>query len=619
MIRHTISEIFLERVRTTPYSQGFQFKSNDKQIGGVAQWKTITFEEFYHDCRLVSFGLMSLGVQPADRVAILVSTRYEWALWDMATLGALAVIVPIYPSVSVDTVFSILYHSESKILLVEDSEQLEKILKYQGQSPDIFRFLEKILVLETSAMMLASKYPDKISSLLTLQALRELGKREAMKNPNRFDENLIAAKKGDVTSICYTPGTTGRPKGVVMTHDNWVSVLEDYEGLLGKNNNLEKDKILSFLPCSHIFGKIEFLATFAFGWKQVFAETRDQVFQNCSEVQPTLFFCSSEWIENIYKRIQNSLNQLSPIQKKLFNWAYQLGVSYHHSSGSQKLSSIVLKVQYQVALKGIFKNFSKELGGKIRYLIFMGSSLSPDVIQFFQILGIDVLEGYGLTETSGLISLNLPWNKKLGSVGKSLPEVVIKIAEDGEILVKSRKLFQAYYKMETEFQKVFKDGWFYTGDLGEIDSEGFIDIKGRKSDLILTSRGGLIHPQKIESFLRTQIFIHEGVVQEVDCLYLVVLLFLERTQILQYANEYQILFSEYRELIKNPKILALLQKKMDEVNQKLSKFESIKKFMVLPNDLSVEGGELTPTFKIRRQFVQKKFAREIETLSQADS
>ncbi len=614
ILRKTITETFLARAQSTPAVVGYQFKPTYEDMGEKGKWREFSFKEFYQECRLVSFGLMGLGTQPGDKIVILSNTRIEWSLSDMAIMGAKGVTVPVYASNTAEDVVFIIQHSEAKIVILEDGKQLQKLLDKQIESPGCLPLLQKVVVFEPAAMRLAAHYLEGTKNVLTFQALKELGRREEAKEPNRFDQNLSSAQPEDLMTICYTSGTTGVPKGVMITHDNIMSVLEDCVSLLGPLLKPEEEVILSFLPFSHVIGKVESLAVQTFGWRQAFAESLDQLMENIAEVQPTVLFSVPRIFEKVYNRILESIDAGSPINKVLFETALGVGRKYYEAVWAKQRPSWKDALEYQIAKQIIFRKVAQKFGGRLRFSLCGGAPLPQEIGEFFHILGICILEGYGLTETSAPVTLNTPQDVRFGVVGRPLPEVTIKIADDGEILVKSRKIFKAYFKMEEETAHVLQGGWFHTGDIGLIDADGFLHITDRKKDLIITSGGKNIAPQKIENIAKTQKLMSQFVVHGDRRHYLTALVTLNRDQMIRYAHENRILFSEYSELIKNPKILALTQKAIDEINRQLASYETIKKFVILPEEFTVEGGELTPSLKVRRSFLNKRYKSELDSM-----
>lgn len=606
IVRKTITETFLERVQTTPTAEAFQFKPTYSELGAVGVWKTVHFQGFYEDVREVSFGLLGVGVQAQDRIALISNTRYEWAVADMAILGSLGVTVPVYASnTAVDCVY-ILNHAEAKVVFVEDQKQLAKILDHRSE----LKFLEKIVVFEPSAMRIAGGASD----VLTLQALREIGKREAGRDPQRFDQNLKATQPTDLLTICYTSGTTGVPKGAMITHDNLMSVIEDSVKVMSRHIESEGEVVLSFLPVSHVMGKIEAMIHYSVGWKTCFAESLDRLMVNMSEVQPTLFFAVPRTFEKARDRILVDVTEGLSIKKKAFDAAFEVGSEYFERISRHRSPTLLDRAEYLVVKKAVFEPILKKFGGRLKFAICGGAPLPVEVAEFFQILGLPILEGYGLTETCAPVTLNTMENTKLGTVGRPLPEVSIKFADDGEILIHSRKVFCGYYKDSEETERALQGGWLHTGDVGQMDEQGFLQITDRKKDLIITSGGKNIAPQKIEKLAQTHKIFSHFVVHGDRKSYLTALVTLDREQILKFATENQILFSGFPELAKHAKVVALVQRCIDEINSHLAHYETIRKFVILPRDFSVESGELTATLKVKRPVIQRKYQTELESL-----
>ncbi len=606
ILRRTVTETYLERVRTTPARVGFRFKPTYPAAGPVGRWKEVTYREFDEECRRISFGLMGLGVKPKDRVAILANTRIEWAMSDMAILAAGAITVPIYGSSTPADCVYILNHCEVKAVIVENAKQLTKLLEQRAE----LKFLEQIIVIEPVPANLATANPD----VLDFEGLKAIGSKEDALDPSRYEKNLLAAQPDDLITICYTSGTTGLPKGVMLTHANMVSVLEDAVKELHSYVLPEQEVFVAFLPFSHVIGKLESIAAYTFGYQECYAESFDKLIQAMADSRPTILFAVPRVFEKAYTRV-NALLESGPAAKKmLFHWAMAVGRAYYKEIWAGKKPSFLQASQYNLASRLVFSKVAQRFGGRLRFSICGGAPLPKEIGEFFQIIGIKIIEGYGLTETCAPCTMNPPEDLRFGTVGKPLPEVQMKIAEDGEILIKSAKLFKGYFKMPEETAQLMHDGWFSTGDIGQIDRDGFVHIADRKKDLIITSGGKNIAPQKIENLAKSRKFISQFFVHGDRRNYLTALVTLDREQIETYAAEQQVLFSEYKELIRHPKILGLIQKAVDDVNSTLASYETVKKFRILPQDFSIESGEMTASLKLKRSVIHQHFRPELDSM-----
>ncbi|MGK5087693.1 AMP-binding protein, partial [Bdellovibrionota bacterium FG-2] len=397
IVRKTVTDTFLERVKVTPDRVAFTYKPKDPELASKKGWKEVTFREFYGECRQVSLGLMGLGIKPGDRVAILSTTRFEWSLSDMAILGASGVTVPIYPSITADDVHYIINHCEARIIFVEDQKQLQKLLAKHEAKPDAFPYLEKIITYETGREALENTDRPQFPEVLTLQALKELGRREDEREPARFDRNLATSRPDDLISICYTSGTTGVPKGAMLTHDNMISVLEDCIAVMKGHIKEEGEVVLSFLPFSHIIGKVESIAIHTFGWKQAFAESMEKLLSNFAEVRPTLIFSVPRVFEKAYAQVMAIVDSASPARRSFFHWAMGMGRAYYEKVWKKERQSPGMLAQYQIAKRLVFDQIAKRFGGRLRFAICGGAPLPAEIGQFFQISGVQILEGYGLT------------------------------------------------------------------------------------------------------------------------------------------------------------------------------------------------------------------------------
>ncbi len=606
ILESTITGTFQKRVQTTPDVLGFRTKLP------TGEWNQLSFKDFDFQMRIAAHGLLSLGIEEGAKVAIFSNTRIEWPQADMAILSVRGITVPIYASNTADDAAFILNHSESVALFVEDSKQLSKILEKRAE----LKFLKHIIVFEPGAMGQASG----LSEVISWQSLGELGRRHKSHEPNRIDELTKKTTSHETATICYTSGTTGIPKGVMLSHDNVMSVLEDCVKLLGTLIRPEKEVLVTFLPFSHIIGKLESIATYVFGWQECYAVNFDTLSHNLTEIKPTLIFAVPRVFEKAFNRVHTTTHSGPEWKADLFEKALRVGKKYVEENqkakagGEPRKLSLKTRIEYALFDKLVFSRIRDRFGGNLRHSICGGAPLPAEIGAFFQIAGINILEGYGLTETAAPVTVMTPSEIRFGTVGRPLPEVAIKIAEDGEILIKSRKVFQGYYKNQEETAAVMTDGWFHTGDIGHIDYEGFLKITDRKKDLIITSGGKNIAPQKIENLAKSFKFINQFVVHGDQRNYLTALVTLDKEQVVQYANEHQILFSDYAELTKHAKIVAKVQKIIDELNLKLASFETIKRFAILPTEFTVDSGEMTPSLKIKRKVVSDRHKTTLDAM-----
>ena len=593
----TICEAFVRRVKTSGSKVGHRHKVN-------GAWVDVTFDEHLETVRRISCGLMHWGVQKKDKLTILAQTSLHWAQFDMAILGCGAITVPIYPTNTPEDTKYIINHCEASVVFIDDFKNLQKVTAILKECPKI-----KLVVVDFEV---EAKESNGIP-IMNWQALYDLGLNHEKALSAKFDANLANTKPSDVFTICYTSGTTGLPKGVVLTHSCMSSVMEDVDKVMGPFLE-EKDVLLSFLPMSHIFGKWESMAPYYFGWTSSYAESIDKLVENLAEIRPTLWVAVPRIFEKVYSKIMTQVEHSSPVKRSLFYWAMDVGKKHLEATLNNKSPSILVSAQFELAKKLVFSKITSRFGGRIKFCVSGSAPLAKDIQEFMFIVGIPVYEGYGLTETCAPICVNVPNQNKLGTVGKIFPEVLVKIAEDGEILIKSEKNFKEYYKDAEATAEVLKDGWFYTGDIGNLDSDGYLRITDRKKDLIKTAGGKYIAPQKIENLAKSYSLLSQIVIYGDQKPYAVALITLNQEQVIQYAKTNQILFGEYSELIKKPEILKLVQEAIGKLNAQLAKYETIKKYHVLPHEFTIEAGELTPSLKVKRKYLTGVYKDVLEGL-----
>jgi long-chain acyl-CoA synthetase len=447
--------------------------------------------------------------------------------------------------------------------------------------------------------------------ILSWNALYDTGLNQEPSLGARVDAYHTETKPEDIFTICYTSGTTGMPKGVVLTHSAMASVMSDIAKILS-GITTEDEFTLTFLPMSHIFGKWESMTPYFLGWTVSFAESIDNLVANLSEVRPTVWLAVPRIFEKVYSKITTQVEDAPPARQKIFHWALDVGRQVLDAKTQGKRPGLPLMLQYKAARKIVFSKISERFGGRLRICVSGSAPLARNIQEFMHIVGVPVFEGYGLTETCAPVSVNTPIHNKFGSVGKLLPEVLARIAEDGEILIKSAKNFREYYHNPEATKDALRDGWFYTGDIGHIDSDGYLFITDRKKDLIKTAGGKYIAPQKIENMAKSYNVLSQLVVYGDQKPYAVALITLNQEYVIQFAQTQKILYGDYSELVKNPAIQKLVQENIEKLNSHLAKYETIKKFHVLPKEFTVEDGDLTPSLKVKRKQVCKKYEKLLE-------
>ncbi|RMG49014.1 MAG: long-chain fatty acid--CoA ligase [Acidobacteria bacterium] len=562
------------------------------------RWQEVSSAEFGERVRRASQGLVSLGVQPGDRVAILSENRLEWAIADMAVLGAAAVDVPIYPTLLPEQIAYILRDSGPRVAFCSTREQAEKLLSVRERVPS----LEHIVTFD----------PVDRAGLLPLPKLEQLGQVRIGEHPQDYDERAGRVVRDDLATIIYTSGTTGDPKGVMLTHDNLV------QNVLNIGHVVEigpSDSCLSFLPLSHVFERtVGYYFMVHRGVQINYAESIEAVPQNMLEVRPTVVVSVPRLYEKIYARVMSMAAAGSPAKRRIFAWAKEVGREVVARKLSGKPLGLGLRMQHKLADALVFAKLRARTGGRIRFFASGGAPLSKEIAEFFYSAGLTILEGYGLTETSPVISVNTPERLRFGSVGPPIPNVEVRIAEDGEILTRSRSVMKGYYNKPEATAEVLVDGWFHTGDIGRLDEDGFLYITDRKKDIIVTAGGKNIAPQPTENRLKLNKYIAEAALIGDRRKYVVALIVPDFEELEKLAAELGLETGDRRRLLDDPRIREAFQRAIDEVNVHLPRYEQIKKFALLDRPFSIESGELTPTLKVKRRVIEEKFRDVIDSL-----
>ncbi len=596
MTLQNLAQGFVQACQTHKKPDALRLKKN-----GV--WQDISSERLLERVRHFACALVEFGVQKGDRVALLCENRPEWAIADYAALCAAATTVPIYPTQHVDQVRYILENSETKVLIVSTQAQLKKVLSIR----DGLGSLKQIVVVDGES--------DAAHGVKSFAEVEEIGRQRFAKDPKTFDERIATVQPGDLITLIYTSGTTGTPKGVMLSHANLTHQCTMIPNIVRLDPT---DVVLSFLPLSHIFERMVDYVFLLRGLTIAYAESIDTVAANLPEVRPTIMAAVPRFYEKLYERIHEGVRQGSGLKKKIFAWAVATGKAVIARTLEKQPVGGWLSLKYAIAQKLVFSKLKEKTGGRMRYFLSGGAPLAREIAEFFHAAGLPIYEGYGLTETSPVISVNTPDACRLGTVGKIAPDIQVKIAADGEILCSGPNVMLGYYKLPQETSEVLKDGWFSTGDIGEIDADGFLKITDRKKDLIKTSGGKYVAPQPIENKLKLTPYITNAVIVGNGRKFISVLLVPNLVRVEAYAKENGIASATASDLLKNDRVKALFDAEMDKMNQGLASFESIKKYAMIEKDFTIEGGEITPTLKVKRKAVETKYKDLIDTMYSAD-
>lgn len=596
----TIGAMFFNRVDKYREHAALRFKKD-------GAWHDISWDEFGDKTEKLANGLLALGVKPGDRVAILSENRPEWAISDLGIISSQGIVVPIYHTNKAQQIEFVLQDSATKVLIVSQPSFLSEVLEIRQN----LEHLEQIILMDSGEPL------DIPKDIMNFQNLLELGANYQEKNAGAVEKLIDTANEDDVVSFVYTSGTTGNPKGVMLTHKNF---LENVKATYGIVELRPQEVALSFLPLSHVLERMagHYLVLYTAGII-AYAEGVNEVVQNLPEVKPQILVSVPRLYEKIYAGIFNAMNESSAFKKNLFLWSVEVGKEWFYTNLDKKKPSLSLKLKHAIADKLVLAKLRDLTGGQMRYFVSGGAALAKDINEFFHSVGLTILEGYGLTETAPVLTVNTPERLKLGSVGPVLAGVTIKIADDGEILAKGPNISPGYYNQPEATAEAFKDGWFYTGDIGTIDENGFLTITDRKKDIIVTSGGKNIAPQNIEGLLGTDAFISQAVVFGDKQNYLAALIIPDFQVLTGFAKEKGIEFKDNFELVQHPKVVETYNDRIKEIIKDMPSYEQIKKFALLAEEFSTDTGELTPSLKVKRKFVEEKYANTIMGLFGGES
>lgn len=584
----TVADMFLHRAEVTPDAVAYNFPR------GESDWQSLTWAQTYDRVRAMALGLRALGIESEQRCAVLSSTRIEWLLADYAILCAGGATTTVYPSNTAEECRYIITDSGARVVFAENEEQVDKLLEVRDGLPDVIQ----VVAFEDTA------HDDEwVCSLSDLEAR---GRAHDTENPALFDDVVASIQPEHLSTLIYTSGTTGRPKGVELTHDCWVYEGEalDSMSILGPD-----DHQYLWLPLSHSFGKVLQALQLSVGFATTVDGRIPKLVENLAVVRPTFMGAPPRIFEKVYNRIVASTQQAGGLKYGIFRWALGVGREVSTLKQQGRRPQALLALQYRLADRLVFSKLRERFGGRLRFFVSGSAPLSREMAEFFHAAGIVILEGYGLTESSAASFVNRLSSYKLGTVGPPLPGTEVRIApEDGEVLIKSRGVMRGYHNLPDVTAETLKDGWLHTGDIGNVDDDGYLRITDRKKDLIKTSGGKYIAPQSLEGRLKAlNPYIGQVLVHGDKRNYCSALIALDSEAIQQWAEDAGVNANDVESLSTHPDVHTMMKTAVDTLNAGLASYETIKKFSILPKEFTVEDGELTASMKLKRKHVEKKY------------
>lgn len=582
----SVAHMFFDRVAESGDKEAIRYPD------AAENWVSLTWSQVGDQVTRLAAGLVSLGVEPGQRVAIAASTRHEWVLADLSINAAAAATTTVYPSTGAEDTAYILSDSESRVVFAEDDEQVKKLIEQRASLPN----LTTAVTFEPSA--LGEDW------VISLDELEQRGAALLAEQPSTIDDRVSGITGDSIATLIYTSGTTGKPKGVRLSHDGWT-----FEAFAMKAGGILEPDDLEFrwLPMAHSFGKVLLSAQLAVGYASAIDGRVPNIVPNLAIIRPTFMGAAPRIFEKAYGGVNAMMEKDGGVKLKLFRWAEKVGLEHSRAVRNGQAVSPVLKAQFALADKVIFSKVRERFGGRIRFFISGSAALSMDINEWFHSAGMLILEGYGLTETSAGATVNRPDAFRLGSVGLPLPGSEVKIAADGEVLIKGPNVMRGYHNLPDATSEAMLDGgWFASGDIGELDADGFLRITDRKKDLFKTSGGKYIAPTYIEGMFKGICpLVSNVVVHGNERNFCSALIALEADAATAWAAQHGLDGKSYSEIAASPQIQQELQSAIDELNSKLNRWETIKKFAVLDADLTVESGELTPSLKVKRKVVEE--------------
>jgi long-chain acyl-CoA synthetase len=586
----TLAQMLLNTLKTYPRPD-FMLHKKERQ------YAPISTDEFGRQVRHFSLGLKELGLAKGDKVILLSENRPEWVVCDMANLCLGAITVPVYCTLVSEQIKYIILDSDARAVIVSNDEHWQKVEAVKASLGQVRHFIT-----------LSEAAPP---GALTFREVMERGKTLDAREPGLFESLANAVRPEDEASLIYTSGTTGQPKGVILTHSNFLSNVETSVPLLGFNTT---DTVLSFLPLSHVLERMVTFAYISVGCCIGYAESVETVGENLLEIRPTIMVSVPRVFEKIYARVMDTVLSGSALKKRIFYWALKVGRRYARKKLSQESIGFGLEQRRRLAHKLVFSKIVEKTGGRVRFFVSGGAPLSKDIAEFFYAMGLVIMEGYGLTETSPVIAVNTFENLRFGTVGKPIPGIEVSIAPDGEILTRGPHVMRGYYKKEAETREAFEGGWFHTGDIGRFDEDGFLVITDRKKDIIVTAGGKNIAPQPIENMLKTNPYISNVVVLGDRRRFVSALVVPNFEKLEDYARANKIEFADRADLVRNETISSFITSEIERSTPNLAQYERIKRIALLDRDFEIGRGELTPSLKVRRNIVEQKYRGVIDAL-----
>ncbi|MEK7435165.1 MAG: long-chain fatty acid--CoA ligase [Cyanobacteriota bacterium] len=596
MSRLVISEVFRETAK----------KNKDKQSLGKkdesGEFKYISYKELEEKVEFFASAMIEKGLKPNDKLALMSENSPEWVMTDLGAMYSNVLNVPVYPTLTYPQLEYILNNCGARAIVVSNNTHYQKVVKLFDSVPSLefVVYVDKIEKVEHSKV-----------KTISFEELIKLGQDNLEKNIAEINKRISETKEDDVCSIIYTSGTTGDPKGVMLTNKNFMSnSMESAILLLPKVNCLE----LSFLPLSHVLERVVYYAVIVVSGQTVaYAESIEAISKNLQELKPNILVSVPRIYEKIYNKVMEGVNASPPLKQKIFKWALKVGKEYYEANKYGHGLSFFLEMEYKMADKLVFSKIREKTGGNIEVLVSGGAPLMKELAEFFAYIGLPIQEGYGLTETSPVISFNRKTNIKFGTVGQLIPDVSVKIAEDGEILAKGPNIMLGYYNNQVATDEAIdKDGWFHTGDIGVLDSENFLKITDRKKEILVMSNGKNVAPQPIENLLKTSVYIEQVAIIGDNKKYISALIVANFDELRRKSG---VSAGSNEELVKNQVVIDFIKKEVTSITKdKLAQFESIKKFVLLPNEFTLEKNEITPTLKLKRKVISQNFSDEIQSM-----